>query len=197
MPLSIGQSSGDYLETQRRIQPLYISGIRITGQPYSPDAFTQSNPPNVLTHVSTTLTGVRTRGVLGGTVAYIRPDVGNGPVGGPPAAYNTRVRALGLFIADARGVPFENTPGIASGEASYYADGGTFANSLWETFNLSSGAALVYEAGDELYSSKNGLITNVAADNNTYEQGLARSLVGLVKIAPDAHNSLMVFCLRI
>ena len=195
MPLHIGQSSGDYRETQRRIQPLYISGIRVTGQPYTPDALTQPNPPNILTNVSTTLTGVTVRGVLGGTAAFTRPDVGNGLVGGPPAAYNPRVRVLGLFIADARGVPFENTPGLASGEASYYADGGTFANSLWETHDLGSGAQITYASGDELYGSKNGLLTNVAAD--AYEQGAARTLVGIVKLAPDALNTLVVFALRL
>jgi hypothetical protein len=195
MPLQIGQSSGDYAETQRRIQPLYISGIRVTGEPYTPDALTQTNPPNILTHVSTTLSGVKTRGVLGGTVACTRPDVANGSVGGPPAAYNPRVRPLGLFIADARGVPFENTPGIASGEASYYADGGTFANSLWETFDLNSGEVLTYFAGDELYASKNGLITNLAAD--AYEQGAAITMMAILKLAPDAYNTLMVFVLRI
>jgi hypothetical protein len=197
MPLSVGQSSGDYRETQRRLQPLYISGIRVTGQPYTADAFTQINPPNVSTNVSTTLAGITKRGVLGGSVAFIRPDVGNGLVGGPPSATNTRVRVLGLFIADALGVPFENAPGVASGEASYYADGGTFANTLWETFNLNSGAVLSYSAGDELYASKNGLLTNVAVDNNTYEQGAGRTLIGIVKIAPDADNSLLVFALRL
>src|SRR5690242_14219803 len=117
MPMPIGQSSGDSLESNRRIQPLYM-GLRVSGQPYAPDAFTQHNPCNVAVNVSSQLAGITQRGVLGGTVAFIRPDAGNGPVGGPPAVYNARVRVLGLFIADANGVPFENQPGVASGEAS-------------------------------------------------------------------------------
>lgn len=196
MPLHIGQSSGDFLESQRRIHPLYM-GLRVSGQPYAPDALTQANPCNVQVNVSDKLAGIATRGVLGGTVAYTRPDAGNGPVGGPPAVYNPRVRVLGLFIADARGVPFENTPGIASGEASYYADGGTYANTLWETHNLDTGAPLVYLPGDEVWASKNGLITNVADDDNTYEQGSTRTLVALLKFAPAADNPFMVFCLRL
>ena len=196
MPLPVGQSSGDFLETQRRIQPLYV-GLRVSGQPFTDDAFTQRNPPNITLNVSTTLVGVRTRGVLGGSVAFTRPDAGNGPVGGPPSAYNPRVRALGLFIADANGVPFENMPGVASGEASYYADGGTYANTLWETHNLDTGAVLSYLPGDELWASKNGLLTLAGDDDNTYEQGADRTLMGLVKFAPDANNPFLVFCLRV
>lgn len=196
MALPIGQSSGDYLESQRRIQPLYV-GLRVSGQPFTDDAFTQRNPCNVTANASTTLSGITTRGVLGGSLAFLRPDAGNGPVGGPPAVYNARARVLGLFIADANGVPFENMPGVASGEASYYADGGTYANTLWETHNLDTGAPLTYLTGDELWASKNGLLTNVGDDDNTFEQGARRSLVGLVKFAPDAINPFVVFCLRL
>lgn len=196
MPLHIGQSSGDYLESQRRIHPLYM-GLRVSGQPYAPDAFTQHNPCNVQVNVSETLAGITARGVLGGTVAYTRPDAGNGPVGGPPAVFNPRVRVLGLFIADANGAPFENMPGVASGEASYYADGGTYANTLWETHDLATGAPLEYYPGDEVWASKNGLITNVADDDNTYEQGIGRTLVAILKFAPAPDNPFMVFCLRL
>lgn len=196
MPLQFGQSSGDFLESQRRIHPLYM-GLRVSGQPYTDDAFTQMNPPNVLVNVSTKLDGITVRGVLGGSVAYTRPDAGNGPVGGPPALHNPRVRVLGLFIADALGAPFENSPGVASGEASYYADGGTYAHTLWETHNLNTGAPLVYLPGDEVWASKNGLITNVGDDDNTYEQGSTRTLVALLKFAPAADNPFMVFCLRL
>lgn len=172
-------------------------GLRVTGDKYAPDAFTQSNPPIVTTNVTTKLSGVFAKGVLGGSVVYTRPDAGNGRVGGPPAVFNARARVLGLFLADANGSPFENTPGIASRTASFFADGGVYATSLWETFNLDTGAPLVYTTGDEIWASKNGFITNVADDDNTYEQGALRTLVGVVKIAPDIDNSHMVFCLRL
>lgn len=196
MPLPIGQSSGDFLESNRRIHPLYM-GLRVSGQPYAADAFTQANPCNVTSNVSTTLAGITQRGVLGGTAAFTRPDDGNGAVGGPPAVFNSRVRLLGLFISDANGMPFENMPGVASGEASFYADGGTYANKLYETHNLDTGVALSYSAGDEVWASKNGLITNVGDDDNTYEQGVTRTLLALVKFAPDVNNPFIVFCLRL
>src|SRR5690606_12974261 len=101
-------------------------------------------------------------GVLGSSIAFTRPDAGNGFVGGPTAAAQTAgFRPLGIFINDAIGNPFENTPGVASGRAPYYAGQGCFGLSLWETQNLNSGAALVYAVGDRLFASQNGLVTNV------------------------------------
>src|SRR5690606_34552137 len=89
MASPVGQSSGDFLESQRRIHALYM-GMRATGQPYAPDAFTQVNPVNVSVHVSARLENVTMRGVLGGSVAFTRPDAGNGCVGGPPAGFDPR-----------------------------------------------------------------------------------------------------------
>lgn len=193
MTSPVGQSSGDFLESQRRIHPLYM-GMRATGQPYAPDAFTQMNPVNVAAHVSERLANVTVRGVLGGSVAFTRPDAGNGCVGGPPAAFNARARVLGLFIADASGAPYENLPGIASGQASYYTDGGTYAVSLYETFDLLTGAALEYVTGDEVWSSKNGFITNVQDEDNIYD---IKTPVGIVKVAPSPDNAFMIVCLRL
>src|SRR5690606_28853131 len=180
----VGQSSGDFLESQRRIHALYM-GMRATGQPYAPDAFTQVNPVNVSVHVSARLENVTMRGVLGGSVAFTRPDAGNGCVGGPPAGFDPRARVLGLFIADALGAPFENLPGVASGQASYYTDGGTYAVSLYETFDLVTGDPIEYVTGDEVWSSKNGLITNVEDDDNIYD---IKTPVGIVKVAPTPDN---------
>jgi len=194
--VQFGQSSGDYLESQRRVHVQYM-GLRVTGQRYAPDAFTQPNPAIVASNVTTKLSGVLVRGVLGGSIVYTRPDAGNGCVGGPPAVFNARARVLGIFIADAAGALFENTPAVASNMASYYADGGTYASAIWETFNLDTGAPLVYTTGDELWASKNGLITNVADDDNTYEQGALRTLVGIIKIAPTPADPFMIFCLRL
>lgn len=176
---------------------MFYPGHRTSIDDLAPDAFTQVNPPNVQVNVSTRLNGVLVRGVLGGSVAFTRPDVGNGYVGGPPSAYNTRVRPLGLFINDAAGNLFENLPTKASGRPTYYSEGGGYGTSLWETHNLDTGAPLTYVMGDELFASKNGYLTNVGDDANTYEQGGAQTVMGIVKMAPDAKTSLLVFCLRV
>jgi hypothetical protein len=203
MPLSIGQGSGDFRETSGRVQ-IFHEGIRNSLGILSADAFTQSNPPVVTTtaNVSTKLAGITKKGVLGGTVAFTRPDAGNGYHGGPvliSAAYSVTLKVLGIFINDALGNPYENTPGIASGRGPYLCGRGTVGLSLWETQNQASGsAAITYAPGNLLYASSNGLVTNVNADG--YEQQASsgtNTIIGIVKVAPDANNDLMVVDLRI
>lgn len=196
MSFRLGQGSGDFTETRNRAQMFY-PGWRTSIDDATPDSFTQRNPPNILTNVSTTLSGINKRGVLGGSVLFTRPDYGNGFVGGPPSANNPKVRVLGLSLADMAGEPFENTAFVASQRPTYYSEGGGYGVTIWETHNLDTGAPLVYSMGDELYASKNGYLTNVADDDNTYEQGSLRTLVGLCKMAPDSDTSLLVFCLKV
>jgi hypothetical protein len=171
------------------------------------DAFTQSNPPivTVANTVSTTLSGVIKVGVLGGTVAFTRPDVGNNYIGGPNSAgFVAGCRPLGLFLNDALGNPFENTPGVASGRGPYVCGSGSCVGvSVYETQVLiggGAGNALTYAAGDKLYASQNGLLTNVLADS--YETQVAagienNTIMGIVKVAPDANSSLLVLDLRV
>ena len=201
--LSIGQGSGDFAETSGRIQPFH-KGISNSVGLLAPDGFTQANPPVVVTNVSSTLTGITQVGVLGCSVAFTRPDAGNGFIGGPTTgtADDTLLIPLGLFINDANGNAFENTPGVASGRAPYYSGQGCYGLSLWESLNIESSAALTYSAGDKLVASRNGLVTNLDDDGNGYESFEASAdgsgtLIAVVKVAPDADNSLMVVDLRI
>lgn len=206
MPLSIGQGSGDFRELGGRVHILYVGHRNSTGV-LTPDALTQANPPVVTTSaaVSTTLSGISQIGTLGASVAFTRPDVGNGAVGGPVApggTYNAKIVPLGIFVNDAIGNAYENTPGPASGRGVYLSGQGTLGVSLWETQNLTSNADLTYSAGDKLYASANGLLTNLLADAYEYRVSGQNdpdyvTVVGVVKIAPDAQNSLMVLDLRI
>lgn len=207
MPLQLGQGSGDFRETSGRMQLLHVN-VRNSVGLLTPDAFTQSNPPIVTTtaNLSTTLANVTKVGALGATVAFTRPDVGNGYHGGPVqvgAAYQAAQKPLGLFLNDAIGNAFENTPGPASGRGPYVSGGGTVAVSLWETQQQVGGStALTYANGDNLYASVNGLLTNRIEDAYQYNVGGQNdrdfvTVMGVVKVAPDANNSLMVLDLRI
>lgn len=193
-----GQSSGDFRETSGRVQILHVVTRNSVGL-LSPDGFTQTNPAVVATNVSTTLAGITKVGVLGGSVAFTRGDIGNNYIGGPKVAYAVGCRPLGLFINDSLGNAFENTPGVASGRAPYLCGSGSCVGvSVYETKDLNSGATLTYAPGDKLYASKNGLLTNVAADNNDYETAASGlTLMGIVKVAPDANSSLLVLDLRV
>jgi hypothetical protein len=195
-----GQSSGDFRETSGRVQLFHIVTRNSVGL-LSPDGFTQANPPAAtatLANKSTTLASITKTGVLGGSVAFTRPDVGNNFLGGPTfAAATSGVRPLGIFLNDSLGNPFENTPGVASGRAPYaHGSGSCVGVSIYETKNLGSNAALVYAPGDFLYASHNGLLTNVSASNNAFESSFP-TIIGVVKVAPDANSSLLVFDLRV
>lgn len=196
-----GQSSGDFKETSGRVQLLYVVTRNSVGN-LAADAFTQANPTEVTVTatVSTTLAGVTKVGVLGGSVAFTRPDAGNNYHGGPIA--NGSMTAghlpLGIYLNDAVGNAFENTPGVASGKGPYvHGSGSCVGVSLYETQILLGGSAgdpLTYANGDLLYASRNGLLTNVEAD--AAETGTA-TVVGVVKVAPDASSSLLVLDMRI
>jgi hypothetical protein len=207
MPLAQGQGSGDFAETSSRIHLFHV-GIRNSMGILTADAFTQANPPVVTTtaNVSTTLSGVTKVGVLGATIAFTRPDAGNGFHGGPvlvTAAYQAGQKPLGLFLNDAVGNAFENTPGVASGRGPYVSGQGVVGVSLWETqIQVGASTALTYAAGDALYASVNGLLTNRIQDAYQYNVAAQNdpdfvTVVGILKIAPDANNSLMVLDLRI
>ncbi len=207
MPLSFGQGSGDFRETSGRVQ-IFHEGVRNSFGVLSADAFTQSTPPIVTAtaNVSTTLSGITKKGVLGGSVAFTRPDAGNGYHGGPVqvgAAYVAGQKPLGIFINDSLGNPFENTPGVASGRGPYLCGLGTIGVSVWETQQqISASTTLTYAVGDRLYASVNGLLTNRIQD--AYEYNVSGqndpdfvTVVGIVKVAPDANNTLLVLDLRI
>lgn len=198
MALSLGQGSGDFAETSGRIQAFHI-GVRNSVGILAPDGYTQPNPlVTTAGSISSTLSGITQVGVLGGSVAFTRPGAGNGFIGGPSTTPWTGRLPLGIFINDANGNAFENTPGVASGRAPYFSGQGCFGVSIWETEDLDgSTGALTYAAGDRLYASRNGLLTNALITDNLAEATATATVIGVVKVAPDADNSLLVFDLRI
>lgn len=164
-----GQASGDFRLSSGALRILY-SGLKDTTCVLAADGFTQSNP-NVVTTTSarsTTLPATVKRGVLGGSVAFCRPDIGSHTAGGAvqvASAYVAKTRPLGLFINDGLGNTFENTPAPASGKCPHLR-GGTVGVKVYETAVQTTtgsgvvGTALTYSVGDKLYASVNGLLTN-------------------------------------
>lgn len=221
-----GQGSGDFKETSARVQLFHVVTRNSLGL-LTPDAFTQANPPVVTTQVSTTLASITKVGVLGGSVAFTRPDYGNGFHGGPvkpSGSYSATVKPLGIFLNDSIGNAFENTPGVASGRGPYVCGNGTTCGlAIYETkvqlsltttvpstagyatpTNVTAGTALTYGAGQLVYASVNGLITNVLSDSYDFNVGTAANNpttaaqpIGVVKVAPDANSSLLVIDLRV
>lgn len=167
MPL-LGQASGGWTESSSALRILNL-GIANSIGVLTDDAFTQANPPivaaNATAQVDQTLTGV-----LSGSVCYARGDAGGGSnfIGGPTAvAAGQDVDVLGIFINNANGNAFENTPGTASGKGPYISGQGTYGNTLFEDKVLTganAGNALTaYNVGQALFASRNGYLTNVVA----------------------------------
>ena len=218
MPLN-GQASGGWTESSSALRILYV-GHRNSVGVLTDDAFTQTNPSVVATS-GTVSTNVDTQafGVLSGSVAFTRPDAGENFVGGPieglPAVQAAFVRPLGLFINSANGNAFENLPGQASGKGPYTSSQGTYGSSVFETFVLagaSVGGPITYVNGMDLIASRNGFLmprTAIVAGaavslddaNNASEMAnaaaAASTLVGVLKMAPDATMNELVFDQRI
>ena len=198
MPL-LGQASGGFTESSSALRLLHV-GVRNTVGILTDDAFTQTNPP-IVTGAGTISSNVDTSvlGVLSGSVAFTRPDQGSNYIGGPVAPVGTAgVRPLGLFINNAAGYAYENQPAAASGKGPYVSAMGTYASQLFETQNISSAADLTYTTGDFLYASQNGYLTNVAADNNRYEQAAdGVTTIAILKMPADSVQNEIVFDQRI
>lgn len=216
-----GQASGDFRLSTSALRILY-SLIKDSICSLSADGFTQSNPSVVSTvgAVSTTIPVNVKKGVLGGSVAFTRPDVGANVVGGATlvsAAYVAGTRPLGLFINDAAGNANENTPAVASGK-SPFVRGGAVGVKLYETAvqtttsvgggtGATVGTSITYAVGDVLYASVNGLLTNNYLDSyeaqwiNTASSGSYSTThkatepdctrMGVVTSPPDANSSEM------
>jgi len=201
-----GQSSGDFKETSGRVQLLHVVTRNSVGL-LSPDAFTQANPPTVTTQKSATLLPITKVGVLGSTVAFTRPDYGNGFHGGPKTGgYVIGCQPLGIFLNDAIGNAFENTPGVASGRGPYVCgNGSTLGLTLYETkCQLTAGPnnagdPVVYSPGDKVYAGVNGLVCKIITDSYEYNEGThpVAVVLGIVKVAPDSNSALLVIDLRI
>lgn len=220
-----GISSGDYRMNQGALRILY-SLIKDTVPSLDDSGLLQSNPVNGIyadwengdPTTTDMLPANAKRGVLGGSVAFLRGDM---TVSGAPSVGSTQTFdgapfavPVGLFINDAVGNAFENTPGVASGKAPFIR-GGVIGTKLYETYgNLYDGYSgeLTYHAGDRLYASINGLLTNQIWDSYEYawfdsndrteaqENDLSDeamvTVVGIVLAAPSTTNSELYVALK-
>jgi hypothetical protein len=147
------------------------------------DGFTKLNYIPSVTQ-NTLLNANTPKGILGGSVAGLAGNLIAG-------AANVNKRPLGLFINNAAGNPFENSPAVASGISPFVNGMGTYRVFVWET-NDTGGAPQTYLAGDQLYASANGLLTKEATG-----AGAHTDLVAICTKAPTSSDMSMVVELRI
>jgi hypothetical protein len=219
-----GQASGEFTESSSALRILHVGHRNTFAAELTTDGFIQTNPPVITAAatLSTTLPVAPKRGVLGGSVAFTRPAAGNGLIGGPTGAAsgaNGAVRPLGLFINDAAGNAFENTPAPASGKAPYVCAQGTFGIRLYETQVLAPGGAgttsgtagddLIYANGLKVYASVNGYLTTAVSaagseSADVHEVAYAdeaaiagATVMGIVTIVPDSVHAELVIDQRV
>ncbi len=129
-------------------------GVNNTLASLETSAFTRANFGNMPGgRTSTTITAETPDGQLGGMVAKVTADYEVG-------IYDGQGTPVGLYINDAVGSAYENTPAVASGKSPYAHGFGAFEVNIYETEKEAGTAfAADYTAGDALYVSNFGLLT--------------------------------------
>jgi hypothetical protein len=133
-------------------------------------------------------------GIIAGSVVAVAGDYSIGPCAGDSST--TFDKAVGIAVNNAVGNPYESSSAVASGKCVYAHGTGTVINTdIYETKETDGTANISYTAGDKLYSSQNGLLTNLSGLDNT---NLTYStLIGICLKAPDASDPYMAVQLRI
>lgn len=149
--------------------------------------------------LSTLASGAFTRqnfGAAGATSDRITADTPDGALAGMVAAYSddyevdisSNHTAVGIFLNDAAGSPFENTPAVASGKITVMRSMGSYETDIYETRNEADSGDVSYTVGDNLYVSDFGLLTT----ENTGSPIIAR-----VSKAPTATDPWLGFDLLV
>ena len=171
--------------------------ILIRGQldsiPVLSDAcFTKANY-NVNTN--TTLSVNTPRGVLGGSIAAISAGLDYTVV-----PMTTALMPVGLFVNDAAGAAFENSPAVASGKIAVMKAMASVEVDVYETKNAAANANLAYAVGYYLYGSAQGFLTyeNLTVGATGYSASAASSIViGVVTKAPSTSSPTLGLDMRI
>jgi len=135
-------------------------------------------------NTNTTLSVNTPRGVLGGSVAAV--SGGNDYTVVP---CTDELRPVGLFVNDAAGAAFENSPAVASGKVTVMKAMASVEVDVYETRNAADTADLTYTVGDLLYSSAQGLLTNEASTEGT--------IIGVLTKAASASSPTLGLDMRI
>lgn len=172
---------------------LYV-GHRVALGALTNAAFTKSNATGnpQLVNNQTLIQYQDISGVLGGSVAAA---VGSGLIG-PAGAAGDSDAVVGIFINNAAGNPFENSPAAASGNGPYVSGMGVYDTDVFETQDVSGNPITLPQVGEKLYSSQNGFLTTVRGlSGGTAPAG--STVVGIVLVAPTGSDMMMRFELRI
>jgi len=138
----------------------------------SDDCFTKQNYGAWL---NGTLSVNTPRGVLGGSVAAVSAGLDYTVV-----PCTDVLRPVGLFVNDAAGAAFENSPAVASGKVAVMKAMASVEVDVFETQTAADETIdIVYAVGDLLYSSAQGYLTNEVSN-----EAAPKTVIGICMKAP-------------
>ena len=136
---------------------------------------------------NTTLSVNTPRGVLGGSVAGIS-------AGSDYTVYPCTdvLRPVGLFVNDAAGAAFENSPAVASGKVTVMKCMASVEVDVYETRKADNSNDITYAVGDLLYCSAQGFLTNEASNETA-----PKTVIGICTKAPVTASPTLGLDMRI
>ena len=170
---------------------LYRQTYNTIGQ-ITTDGLTQDNRVgNDQKKNNTRLNANTNKGILAGSVVAV---VGDGLIGPCLKDGTNADLAVGVAINDALGNPYTSSSAVASERVVYcQGTGTTFSTDIYETKQTDGTAAVVYTAGDTVYSSENGLLVNSTGLTST----TGSTVIGIVTKAPSVTDAYMTVNMRI
>jgi hypothetical protein len=96
---------------------------------------------------------------------------------------------VGLFVNDAAGAAFENSPAVASGKIAVMKAMASVEVDVYETRNAADNADLTYVVGNYLYGSAQGFLTN--------ETTASAIVIGVVTKVPTTSSPTLGLDMRI
>jgi len=142
------------------------------------------------------LNAATNKGILAGSVVAVVGSAQIGPASDMDAT--TFDKVVGIAVNDAVGNPYESSSAVASQKVVYMHGTGTVLRTdIYETKDYATGGTtLTYTAGDELYASANGLLTNASGMVVT-TPAAGNTVVGILLEAPTAADPYMTLQMRI
>jgi hypothetical protein len=154
----------------------------------------RDNLTGVQAQGNTTLSTKTPRGVLAGSVVAI---VAAATVGPALAAAGVLAGIVGIAVRNAAGEEYESTNSEASGGITYLHGTNTVVEvPVYETKATNGTTVLTYAAGEALYASVNGLLTNAAGLTGGAAAAGATE-VAVVIDPPTASNPVLTIQLRV
>lgn len=140
---------------------------------------------------NTRLNANTNKGILAGSVVAV---VGDSLVGPCLKDGTNADKAVGVAVNDALGNPYTSSSAVASEKVVYaHGTGTVFTTDIYETKQANGTDAAVYAAGDLVYASQNGLLTNASGLTSV----VGSTTIGIVTKAPSATDAYMTVQMRI